>query len=530
MWRWGANGKPKDDYAVVEFEGHEIASYDGALVKDDGYWSFNKGTARLAYIDQLHTTKDDVEVNGNKTETARDVLNPRWNDLSSVATSTHVHSHLGNNGKIIFSLATKPTTVDTKTDFGLTKVLEGRKWADTDAFEFELSATSDNNAPMPDPATVTVTNADLDKGKAAINFGKITYAEPGEYTYEVREVKGDAGGITYSKNVATFKVAVTVNAKGELKADVEKTSGETKFTNIYSAKTETPLTLEATKTLTGRLMADDEFKFALSYAEHDEVLLDATNKGGKVEFGPLTYTTESLAKLVEEEKASFDDSSDKPTWTIRYTAAEQTGKLPAGVSAAVSAIDAYVTVVDNGDGTLTATADYGDAGNEFVNAYTAAPAEASLVGKKNLQVPDGLTPADITGKFTFTVTGEEGAPMPANASVTNDAKGKVDFGKITFTLDDLNKALGEKPEKREHTFTYTVTESGEVAGVTNDAKLSREVSFTVTDDSKGKLSVSRNPDGNAAFTFTNTYNVTPVETSVTDQITATKVLTGRDHG
>ena len=524
----GANGKPKDDYAVVEFEGHEIASYDGALVKDDGYWSFNKGTARLAYIDQLHTTKDDVEVNGNKTETARDVLNPRWNDLSSVATSTHVHSHLGNNGKIIFSLATKPTTVDTKTDFGLTKVLEGRKWADTDAFEFELSATSDNNAPMPDPATVTVTNADLDKGKAAINFGKITYAEPGEYTYEVREVKGDAGGITYSKNVATFKVTVAVKATGGLKADVEKISGETEFKNTYSAKTETSLTLEATKKLTGRPMADDEFKFALSYAEHDEVLLDATNKGGKVEFGPLTYTTESLAKLVEEEKASFDDSSDKPTWTIRYTAAEQTGKLPAGVSAAVSAIDAYVTVVDNGDGTLTATADYGDAGNEFVNAYTAAPAEASLVGKKNLQVPDGLTPADITGKFTFTVTGEEGAPMPANASVTNDAKGKVDFGKITFTLDDLNKALGEKPEKREHTFTYTVTESGEVAGVTNDAKLSREVSLTVTDDSKGKLSVSRNPDGNAAFTFTNTYNVTPVETSVTDQITATKVLTGRD--
>ena len=520
----GANGKPKDDYAVVEFEGHEIASYDGALVKDDGYWSFNKGTARLAYIDQLHTTKDDVEVNGNKTETARDVLNPRWNDLSSVATSTHVHSHLGNNGKIIFSLATKPTTVDTKTDFGLTKVLEGRKWADTDAFEFELSATSDNNAPMPDPATVTVTNADLDKGKAAINFGKITYAEPGEYTYEVREVKGDAGGITYSKNVATFKVAVTVNAKGELKADVEKTSGETKFTNIYSTKTETPLTLEATKTLTGRLMADDEFKFALSYAGHDEVLLDATNKGGKVEFGPLTYTTESLAKLVEEDKASFDASSDKPTWTIRYIAAEQTGELPAGVSTTTAAIDAYVTVVDNGDGTLTATAVYGDAGNEFVNAYTAAPVEVSLVGKKNLQVPDGLTPADIAGKFTFTVTGEEGAPMPTNASATNDAKGKVDFGKITFTLDDLNKALGEKPEKREHTFTYTVTESGEVAGVTNDANATRKVSYTVTDDGKGNLSVSHKPDGDVAFTFTNAYNVKPVE----DRITATKVLTGRD--
>ena len=522
----GTDSKVEPRTAIIEFTGGHAAQFEGAIVRDaSGNLSFSEGTARLAFIDELHTTKE--LVGGNPTGTAADVLNPKWNNTSAKSDATEVDVHLGNNGKISFNVT--PATVDTKTSFGLTKVLEGREWTDTDKFKFELSATSENDAPMPAPATATVTKANLDdKGKAAINFGEITYNKPGEYTYEVREVKGDAGGITYSKNVATFKVTVAVKATGGLKADVEKISGETEFKNTYSAKTETSLTLEATKKLTGRPMADDEFKFALSYAEHDEVLLDATNKGGKVEFGPLTYTTESLAKLVEEEKASFDDSSDKPTWTIRYTAAEQTGKLPAGVSAAVSAIDAYVTVVDNGDGTLTATADYGDAGNEFVNAYTAAPAEASLVGKKNLQVPDGLTPADITGKFTFTVTGEEGAPMPANASVTNDAKGKVDFGKITFTLDDLNKALGEKPEKREHTFTYTVTESGEVAGVTNDDRPSRTVSFTVTDDGKGNLSVSRKPDGDVAFTFTNTYNVTPVETSVTDQITANKVLTGRE--
>ena len=523
----GADGKAESRTAVIEFAGEHAANFEGAVVRDaSGNLSFSKGTARLAFIDELHTTKESV--GGNLTGTVTDVLNPKWNNMSAKANATEVDVHLGNNGKISYKYDMTPTTVDTKAGFGLTKVLEGRGWTDTDEFKFELSATSENDAPMPASATVTVTNADLDKGKAAINFGKITYAEPGEYTYEVREVKGDAGGITYSKNVATFKVTVTVNAKGELKADVEKTSGETRFTNTYSAKTETPLTLEATKKLTGRPMADDEFKFALSYAGHDEVLLDATNKGGKVEFGPLTYTTKSLAKLVEEDKASFDASSDKPMWTIHYIAAEQTGKLPAGVSATVSAIDACVTVVDNGDGTLTATAVYGDAGNKFVNSYTAASAEVSLVGKKDLQVPDGLTPADIAGEFTFTVTGEEGAPMPANASVTNDAKGKVDFGKITFTLDDLNKALGEKPEKREHTFTYTVTESGEVAGVTNDAKPSRTVSFTVTDDGEGNLRVSRKPDGNVAFTFTNTYSVTPVETSVTDKITATKVLTGRD--
>jgi pilin isopeptide linkage protein len=522
----GENGEAKPATAVIEFIGGDAAKFAGAIVPDEnGNLVFSVGTARLAFIDELHTTKDSV--GGNQTVTATDVLNPKWNNVSAKATATHVNSYLGNNGKISFNVT--PVTVNTKAKFGLTKVLEGREWTNEDKFKFELAATSENDAPMPAPATATVTNADLDdNGRAAIDFGEITYNKSGEYTYEVREVKGDAGGVTYSKNVATFKVTVTVNAKGELKADVEKTSGETKFTNTYSAKTETPLTLEAAKTLSGRPMADDEFKFALSYAGHDEVLLNATNKGGKVEFGPLTYTTKSLAKLVEEDKASLDASSDKPTWTIHYIAAEQTGKLPAGVSATVSAIDACVTVVDNGDGTLTATAVYGDAGNEFVNTYTAAPAEASLVGKKSLQVPVGLTPADITGKFTFTVAGEEGAPMPANASVHNDAEGKVDFGKITFTLDDLNKALGEKPEKREHTFTYTVAESGEVAGVTNDAKPSRTVSFTVTDDGEGNLSVSRKPDGNAAFTFTNTYSATPVETSVTDQITANKVLTGRE--
>lgn len=511
----GEGGKVESSTAVIEFTGEDAASSEDAFVRDtSGNLSFKKGTARPAFIDELHTTKKSV--GGNRTSTADDVLNPKWNN-----NATEVDVHLGNNGKISFDIT--PATVDTKADFGLTKVLEGRDWTATDEFKFELSATPKNDAPMPASTDATVT-----RDNTAIDFGEITYNKPGEYTYEVREVKGKLGGITYSDNVAKITVKVTVDTAGKLTAKVTKAEDKV-FTNTYSAKTETPLTLEATKTLTGRPMADDEFKFALSYAGHDEALLETTNKGGKVEFGPLTYTTKSLAKLVEEDKASLDASSGKPTWTIHYVAAEQTGELPAGMSATVSAIDAYVTVVDNGDGTLTATAVYGDAGNKFVNTYTAAPVEASLVGKKNLQVvPVGLTPADITGKFTFTVIGEEGAPMPASRSVHNDADGKVDFGKIIFTLDDLNKALGEKPEKREHTFTYTVTESGEVAGVTNDAKPSREVSFTVTDNGKGKLSVSRNPDGDVAFTFTNDYNVTSIKTSVTDQITATKVLTGRD--
>lgn len=521
----GENGEAKPATAVIEFIGGDAAKFDGAIVPDEnGNLVFTVGTARLAFIDELHTTKESV--GGNKTDTATDVLNPKWNNISAKATATHVNSYLGNNGKISYKYDMTPVTVDTKdtkAGFGLTKVLEGRDWTKEDTFEFGL--TSENNAPMPESATapvaVSVTEDDQHEGKAAIDFGTIEYTSPGTYVYKVSEKNAGTtvDGIAYSKNVAEVTVTVTPNKKGELSAAVKVTwseADETEFKNVYTAEpVESSVTdkIDVTKSLTGRDLTAGEFSFELrEIKDEDSELIETVTNGadGKVTFSAIKYTEigQHTYMLREVKGDAGGITYDDTTYTI------------------------VTTIADNGKGQLVATHELKGAKDvksiEFKNAYTTNAAEASLAGIKNLQVADGLTPADITGKFTFTVTGEEGAPMPANASVTNDAKGKVDFGKITFTLDDLNKALGEKPEKRKHTFTYTVTESGEVAGVTNDAKLSRGVSFTVTDDGKGNLIVSRKPDGDVAFTFTNTYNVTPVETSVTDQITATKVLIGRD--
>ncbi len=517
----GENGEAKPASAVIEFIGGDAAKFDGAIVADeDGNLSFSVGTARLAFIDELHTTKKSV--GGNNTGTATDVLNPKWNNVSAKATATHVNSYLGNNGKISFNVT--PATVDTKASFGLTKVLEGRDWTKEDTFEFGL--TSENGAPIPEsataPVTASVTKDDLDdKGKAVIDFGTIKYTEPGTYVYRVSEKNAGTtvDGIAYSKNVAEVTVTVTPNKRGELSAAVKVTwseDDETEFKNVYTAEpVESSVTdkIDVTKSLTGRDLTAGEFNFELREIKGEDSELIETVKNaadGMVTFSAIKYTEigQHTYKLHEVKGNAGGIDYDDAVYTI------------------------VTTIADNGKGQLVATHELKDAKDvksiEFKNVYTTNAAEVSLVGKKNLQVADGLTPADIAGKFTFTVTGEDGAPMPANASVTNHAKGKVDFGKITFTLDDLNKALGEKPEKREHTFTYTVTESGEVAGVTNDAKLSREVSFTVTDDGKGNLKVSHRPDGDVAFTFTNTYNVTPVETSVTDQITANKVLTGRE--
>lgn len=514
----GENGEAKPATAVIEFIGGDAAKFDGAIVADgDGNLSFSVGTARLAFIDELHTTKGSV--GGNNTGTATDVLNPKWNNVSAKATATHVNSYLGNNGKISFAYDMTPAMVETKASFGLTKVLEGRDWTNADAFEFGL--TSESGAPMPAARTATVRKADLDQGKAAIDFGTIEYTEPGTYVYKVSEKNAGTtvDGIAYSKNVAEVTVTVTPNKRGELSAAVKVTwseADETEFKNVYTAEpVESSVTdqITVTKSLTGRDLTAGEFSFELREikGENSELIETVKNAAdGKVTFSAIKYTKigQHTYKLHEVKGNAGGIDYDDAVYTI------------------------VTTIADNGKGQLVATHELKDAKDvksiEFKNAYTTNATEASLAGIKNLQVDDALTPADIAGKFTFTVTGEEGAPMPASTSVHNDVDGKVDFGKITFTLDDLNKAVGEKPEKREHTFTYTVTESGEVAGVTNDAKPSREVSFTVTGDGKGNLRVSRKPDGDAAFTFTNTYNVKPVETRVTDQITATKYLTGRD--
>ena len=490
----GANGKPKDDYAVVEFEGHEIASYDGALVKDDGYWSFNKGTARLAYIDQLHTTKDDVEANGNKTKTSRDVLNPRWNDLSSVATSTHVHSHLGNNGKIIFSLATKPTTVDTKTDFGLTKVLEGRKWADEDTFEFKLSATSENDAPMPDPATATVTMRNK-----AIDFGKIKYTEPGTYVYKVSEKNAGQtiDGITYSKNVAEITVTVTPDKKGELSAAVKVTSGETEFVNTYAAKpAKSSVTDEigVTKVLTGRGLKAGEFSFELREIKGEDSKLIETVKNdasGKVTFSPIKYT-----------------EIGQHTYTLR----EVKGNA-GGITYDETVYTIVTTISDNKKGQLVATHELQGAEDvkniEFKNAYNLTPKSSSvtdqIIAKKVLDGRDLKA-----GEFRFELV--EGNDVVARG--TNAADGKITMDKITYT------------EAGEHTYTLREVK-GEAGGITYSTATYTIVT-TVTDNGDGTLNVHHVLKDAKAAEFKNSYGLTPESSSVTDQIVATKSLDGRD--
>lgn len=373
----------------------------------------------------------------------------------AITATTTVDGEASDEVAFVNSYEAGPGELATAT-FGLGKKLNGRDWADGDSFTFELAAVTEG-APMPERATATVTAADVADGRAAFDFGTITYNATGSYEYEVREQNAGqvVNGMTYSANVARVRVSVADDpAAGRLSVTTVATGGGAEqswtytsdagrvegapnvinFVNRYSAGGATTA-ISGTKTLTGRQMADGEFSFELAYAaDPANVVARAGNAGGIVDFGSLSYTTDSLRQLVADGLASRTGTG----WSVGYVAREATaGLADAGITAQASTFGVTVNVTDNGDGTLTCDVAYPDGGLAFVNEYQPTEATISLTGTKSLNVPEGLTgPADITGKFTFTVTGEEGAPMPERTSATNDGSGTVDFGGITFTLEN----------------------------------------------------------------------------------------------
>ena len=492
----GADGKAESRTAVIEFAGEHAANFEGAVVRDaSGNLSFGKGTARLAFIDELHTTKESV--GGNLTGTVTDVLNPKWNNMSAKANATEVDVHLGNNGKISYKYGMTPATVDTKASFGLTKVLEGREWTDEDTFEFGL--TSEDNAPMPASAIATAT-----EGNTAIDFGEITYTEPGTYVYKVSEKNAGTtvDGIAYSKNVAEITVTVTPNKKGELSAEVKVVWSEadvTEFRNTYATNpVESSVTdqIDVTKSLTGRDLTAGEFSFELREVkgEDSELIETVANAAdGKVTFSPIRYT-----------------EIGQHTYTLH----EVKGNA-GGITYDDTVHTIVTTISDNGKGQLVATHEIkgaeGAKSIEFKNAYNLTPKSSSVTDQ--VKATKVLTGRELTaGEFSFELV--EGEDAKVVATGTNNAEGKITMSPIEYT------AAGKH--------TYTLREvKGNAGGITySDAKFTIET--TITDNGDGTLSATHVLKDVKVAEFKNSYNVTPESSSVTDQITATKFLTGRE--
>lgn len=298
---------------------------------------------------------------------------------------------------------------------------------------------------------------------------KFTQFDAGKtFTYTVSEL-GDAGnGYTFDKvdrtvtisvsddpATATLTATTTVSGGPDAATYTYKTgdgpaavAAKVAFTNGYTASGS--VDVNATKTLSGRALIDGEFHFGVQYAKGEAAgsdVLTATNAAdGTVAFGTLNFDTAMLNELVAKRSAT-KETNDRGivTWTIPCIAYEKTdGLSDRGITATTQQISFAIKAVDSGSGTLAVTIETGEKGLAFENTYGAGDASVSVTGVKHLSRAEGLTPGDITDKFTFTITAnEEGAPMPSGgATATNAADGSIDFGKIVFTLDALNKALG----------------------------------------------------------------------------------------
>ena len=146
----------------------------------------------------------------------------------------------------------------------------------------------------------------------------------------------------------------------------------------------------------------------------------------------------------------------------------------------------------------------------FTNEYNAT-GETTLTATKTLSGRE-FQKGD---NWTFTVTCDDAnAPMPEHPVVTTTATSgtstTLDFGKIHYTIADVNKD-----------YVYTITESGNVANVTNDPVAARTVTVSVRDKGDGTLNVTQEVTG-AGLTFTNKY--ADGETT----LGVTKVLSGRE--
>lgn len=417
--------------------------------------------------------------------------------------------------------------------FKVQKKISGRNWTKADAFAMTLTAQGE--APMPKNAKDGVATITLKKDVQVGNFGTIEYTKPGTYTYVIAEQAGDETELTFSKATYRATVTVTDDGAGRLSAKtkiaqltddagnaVERTVEAAVFTN--TAKTGS---LTVKKTVVGG-DSQREFGFAVALTDGDGEPVSGTFGEG-------------------EDAVTFTDG--KATFTLKHGGEKTITGLPVGASYTVTedAAEGYTTTVDGTDGSKAeGTVTEAGATTAFTNTY------GTVTEGRDVSTA-GLFTKTLKGRdwaegdsFQFTLTGEDGAPMPEGAadgsktvSVTaagtkTGTKVAFDFGPIRYTLNDIKDAgfaeVGGK-RVRAKTFTYAVSEvrpddGPAIAGVSYDGHVAT-MTVTVTDDGSGNLTASTPAIAQASGgDFVNTYT-TGLDYSARAGVRLSKTLSGR---
>lgn len=390
---------------------------------------------------------------------------------------------------------------ETEVQLQAQKNLEGKEPKGND-FQFELLGS--------DGQTVlqTVTNDD----EGTISFEPETVQGVGTHTYYIRESipeeaqenGGKLDGITYDDTVYEVHVITKWNEEKQTLEieDVQYYANESQtssaggavFTNLYNASTTwTPV---GTKTLTGRDMkAGESFGFTVK------------EDGKTVGTGTATGGTDGQLVGISFTEISYDleDAGDH-TYTITENGG---GSTDSGVAYDGASFEVKVHVSDNGDGTMTAAADYPDGADKvtFVNRYEPTPITYTPAVTKT--VAGNKLPADRTFSFRLakgSFSPEDGAQMPEDAG----AQVKVEEGGTSGTVTDH---FGEITFRKAGTYTFTIQENApDLAGFENYDKSVWTLTVTVEDDGNGTLTrksavyAKEGEESSQAAAFSNTYD------------------------
>ena len=362
-----------------------------------------------------------------------------------------------------------------KGSFGVeaSKVLEGRKLKASE-FEFELVKVKADGS----LGKVIATAKNGTDGK--VEFPAVELTGEGTRSYRIREVKGDAGGVTYDGKSYGLTVDAHMSEGDDAKLDctVSYDGGSAPtFTNKYRAKG--GFKAQATKRLDGRELKAGEFAFELVDADGKVVATAKNGADGKVEFPEVKLDAAG---------------------TYAYSIREKAGSAP-GVTYDSQKHGLTVKATDNGDGTLRCEVSYdGGSAPTLTNKYEAR-------GSFGAQATKVLEGRELkAGEFSFELVDKDGKVV---ATAENGADGKVEFPEVELT------AAG--------TYSYSIREAkGDKPGVAYDGN---EYGLTVaaTDNGDGTLRCDVSYDGGEAPTFTNRY-----EAKGSFKAEATKVLDGRE--
>lgn len=368
----------------------------------------------------------------------------------------------------------------------------------SNAFTFTLTG-EDDDTPMPE--TTTITNPDSNGGTAS--FGDITYTEAGTYEYKVKESGSVDGIVNDANSEKTVTVTVVDNDRGQLVASIVPGNditedGALKFTNkVIEPK---DVQLQVTKKVQGKDAAVP-FTFSIELAEG--------NSAGVVMPQNNEVTTTDSINAGAQETVSFDSIrfTKAGTYTFDVKEVYTDTDVPAGwtYDSATKQIEVKVAKASDKDElTVTSISDT----PVFTNSYSAKAATISIPVTKEL-TGEGASSFNIREAFTFTLTADNGTPMPKTTVIKNPIAtgGTATFGPITYTS--------------EGTYTYTVTESGTVDGIENDPVPGKTVTVKVEDNGSGQL-VATIKEG-AGLKFTNKV-IEPIELA----LHAKKTVEGSD--